>query len=116
VPARKQRLKVPRYIKSPKQGGLDISSLEGLVKAVVSHFGYGTSKDSPFPSKEPPPVAVRKWYEERLKLKVLGANLFEWTCPGCNQRVQVETNYLHTCLLFDYEYWGFCPRCSADEP
>jgi len=116
VPAPKHRPKAPSFIKTPKQGGRDISSLEQLIKAVVAHFDYAKVEDSPFPSREPPSTAVRKWYEEHLHLKVLGKNRFEWTCPGCNQRVQVETNYLHTCLLFDYEYWGFCPRCGAEEP
>ncbi len=102
------------FLKSPEEGGRTISSIDELVGAVLEWWGYDQMKGSPFPSDEPPPQAARKWFEGRLGLTVKAPNLFEWSCPGCRERIEVETNYLHTCHLFDYEYWQFCPRCSAE--
>jgi hypothetical protein len=111
VAAKRKTQAARRFIKPAEQGGRDIASLDELVEAVLEHFQYDR-KESPFPSQEAPPQATRKWYRDRLRLRVHGPNLFEWTCPGCGERVEVETNYLHTCLMFDYEYWQFCPRCA----
>ncbi len=111
--------KTGRFLKSEAEGGRTIGSMDELVRAVLQHFGYDGMRESPFPSQEPPPQAARKWFDEHLKLRVKGPNRFEWTCPGCQTRLNVETNYLHTCLMFDYEYWQFCPACSAalgDDP
>ena len=100
------------FLKSPEEGGRTIGSVDELIEAVLEWWAYDRMEQSPFPSDEPPPEAARKWFEVRLGLTVKGPNLFEWSCPGCRERIEVETNYLHTCYMFDYEYWQFCPTCS----
>ncbi len=102
-----------KFLKGKASGGRAIASAEALVEAVLQHFAYDKLEESPFPSQEPPPQAIRKWFDHHLRLKVLGPSRFEWTCPGCQARIQVETDYLHTCRMFDYEYWQFCPDCAT---
>ena len=104
-------IKAGRFLKTKREGARRISGLDQLVNASVDWFAYDRLKRSPFPSQEPPPEAVWKWYNQHLELRIKGTNQFEWTCPGCQTRIEVETNYLHTCMMFDYVFWEFCPNC-----
>ncbi|MCH7552969.1 MAG: hypothetical protein IIC82_03100 [Chloroflexi bacterium] len=102
-----------RLFKSADEGGRDIGSFEELIEAVQEWFGYDQLERSPFPSGEPTTEAAKKWFEQRLKVEVKGTNRFELSCPGCDRRIEAQTNCLHTLPMFDYEYWRFCPTCST---
>ena len=98
---------------SEQAQGTVIQSLEQLIDAWMRWFKYDTFEGSPYPSGELPIDAIRKWYVERLSLEVTGPNSFEWTCPGCQARLAVKCNFLHTREPYDYQFWEFCPKCSA---
>ena len=104
---------IVRKFASEEDGGRDVGSFDELLEAIQEWFTYDQMEESPFPSKEPPLDAARRWFQERLRLSVEGTNRFRMTCPGCSAEVAFETNFLHTRPMFDYEYWQFCPTCSA---
>ena len=95
------------------EGGRDVATFEELIAAVQEWFTYDRMEESPFPSKEPPVEAARRWYQERLRLTVEGRNRFKMACPGCGEQVEFETNGLHTKPMFDYAFWEYCPTCST---
>ncbi len=89
-----------------------ISDFHHLVEASMEWFKYNELASSPYPSGQDAREATEKWYREHLHLTVKGPNVFQWTCTGCGTLLEVETNFLHTCMLFDYVFWEFCPKCS----
>lgn len=106
-------VKAGQFFRGAVEGGKEISTLAELEASMMEWFGYNQLDYSPFPSGEPPPEAVHKWYTEHLELIIMGPNRFEWTCPGCRSRVEVETDYLHACAMSDYVFWEFCPLCCV---
>ena len=94
-------------------GDPGIRDLEQLIAAWLQWFCYDPqSQASPYPSGEPPPDAIRRWYTEHLALKIVDANTYAWDCTSCRASLRLTTNYLHTLEPYDFAFWEFCPTCG----
>lgn len=88
-----------------------VTSLEELVQAFCSYFGYDQQGRGSFISGQEPELAMRAWYRDFLHLEVVGPNSYRWTCPGCRQARAVEHDRLYT-LRYDFDFWQLCPNCA----
>ena len=94
-------------------GDPGIRDLDQLIAAWLAWFRYDPKNEgSPYPSGEPPPDAIRRWYTEHMALDIVGANTYAWACTGCGASLSLTTNYLHTLEPYDFAFWEFCPTCG----